>query len=103
VWRVAWVAATASGQETWTPQAILDDLTPRQGIAIPPAVLLWDGGTVANMAATIYEGRHFDRLLILADALEEAGCDNAEILAHLRGGGVHAKGCWALDTVLGKS
>jgi hypothetical protein len=75
---------------------------PFRPVTIPPAVLLWEDGTVANLPAAIYEGRHFDRLPILADALEEAGCDNAEILAHLRSGGVHAKGCWALDAILGK-
>jgi hypothetical protein len=41
-------------------------------------------------------------LAILADALEEAGCTDADILSHLRGPGPHARGCWALDLVLGK-
>ena len=44
-----------------------------------------------------------DRLPILADALEEAGCTNAEFLNHCRGGGIHARGCWALDLLLGRS
>jgi len=42
-----------------------------------------------------------DRLPILADALEEAGCDNAEFLNHCRGPGPHVFGCWALDLVRG--
>jgi len=42
------------------------------------------------------------RLLVLADALEEAGCDNPDLLGHLRGPGPHARGCWALDLLLGK-
>jgi hypothetical protein len=42
------------------------------------------------------------RLSILADALEEAGCTNAETLSHLRGSGPHVRGCWALDRLLGK-
>jgi len=41
-------------------------------------------------------------LPILADALEEAGCDDVDVLAHLRGPGPHARGCWALDLVLGR-
>jgi hypothetical protein len=45
----------------------------------------------------------FDRLPVLADALEEAGCTNADILDHLRGPGPHARGCWAVDLLLGKS
>jgi hypothetical protein len=41
------------------------------------------------------------RLLVLADALEEGGCSDGELLGHLRGPGEHARGCWALDAVLG--
>lgn len=39
---------------------------------------------------------------ILVDALEEAGCDNADILTHCRSGGPHIRGCWVLDLILGK-
>ena len=39
---------------------------------------------------------------ILADALEEAGCDNADMLARGREPGVHVRGCWVVDLVLGK-
>jgi len=42
------------------------------------------------------------RLAVLADALEEAGCDQADLLAHLRGPGPHVRGCWAVDLLLGK-
>jgi hypothetical protein len=66
------------------------------------AWLAWEGGTVPKLAASIYEERAFDRLPILADALEEAGCDAAELLTHLRGPGPHVRGCWAVDLVLGK-
>jgi hypothetical protein len=59
--------------------------------------------TVQQIAQTIYDERVFDRIPILADALEEAGCTNAEILAHCRGGGDHVRGCWVLDLLLGKS
>jgi hypothetical protein len=54
------------------------------------------------LARTIYEGRAFDRLPMLADALVEAGCDNPDVLTHLRGDGPHVRGCWAVDLVLGK-
>src|SRR5262249_2865626 len=43
-----------------------------------------------------------DRLAVLADALEEAGCLSADLLAHLRGPGPHVRGCFALDLILGK-
>jgi len=54
------------------------------------------------LARTIYEDRAFDRLPILADALEETGCDNADVLNHLRGDGLHMRGCWVVDLVLGR-
>jgi hypothetical protein len=47
-------------------------------------------------------GRALDRLPILADALEEAGCTDADILAHCRGPGPHVRGCWVVDLLLGK-
>jgi hypothetical protein len=54
------------------------------------------------LAQAIYEERAFDRLPILADALEESGCYNADLLAHCRSDGPHVRGCWAVDLVLGK-
>jgi hypothetical protein len=51
----------------------------------------------------IYEERAFDRLPLLADAMEEAGCSNDDILSHLRSGGLHVRGCWVVDLILGKS
>jgi hypothetical protein len=63
----------------------------------------WLTPTVLALAVGIYAERAFDRLPILADALEEAGCDHADILAHCRGDGPHARGCWVVDLMLGKS
>jgi hypothetical protein len=54
------------------------------------------------LAQAIYDDRAFDRLPILADALEEAGCTDADILNHCRRPGEHVRGCWAIDLVLGK-
>jgi hypothetical protein len=62
----------------------------------------WNGGAVPRLARAVYDGRRFEDLPILADALEEAGCTDAELLAHCRGPGPHARGCWALDLVLGR-
>jgi hypothetical protein len=50
----------------------------------------------------LYDERAFDHLPILADALEEAGCTNADILNHLRGPGPHVRGCWVVDLLLDK-
>jgi len=62
----------------------------------------WRTKTVVALANDIYEGRAFDRLPILADALEATGCDNPDVLNHCRGPGPHARGCWVVDLVLGK-
>jgi hypothetical protein len=73
---------------------------PFSPVAFDPS---WRTSTAVALAEGIYADRAFDRLPILADALEDAGCDAAELLAHLRGDGPHVRGCWALDLVLGKS
>jgi hypothetical protein len=62
----------------------------------------WGRRTIPNLAQVIYDEREFDRLPILADAVEEAGCSDAAMLAHLRGPGPHVRGCWVLDLLLGK-
>jgi hypothetical protein len=63
----------------------------------------WRTSNVMDLARGIYDERAFDLLSILADALEESGCHDAEILDHCRGPRTHARGCWLLDLVLGKS
>jgi hypothetical protein len=62
----------------------------------------WRTADVRALAIGIYQDRAFERLPILADALEEAGCTSAAILDHLRGGGPHVPGCWVLDRILQK-
>jgi hypothetical protein len=64
---------------------------------------LWRSETVLALATGIYTERAFDRLPILADALEEAGCDHSDILTHCRGPGPHSRGCWVVDLVLKKA
>ena len=56
----------------------------------------------ATDQSAIYRESVFDRLPILADALEEAGCTNAVVLLHCRQPGEHVRGCWVVDLVLGK-
>lgn len=65
-------------------------------------VLRWNDGTVPKIAQAIYDERRFEDMPILADALEDAGCDNEEILRHCREPGEHARGCWVVDLLLGK-
>jgi hypothetical protein len=71
-------------------------------VSLDPTMLTWNGGTVPKLAQVIYDDRRFSDLPILADALEEAGCDNAEILSHCRQPGPHVRGCWLVDLLLGK-
>jgi hypothetical protein len=62
----------------------------------------WLTSTVATLAQTMYESRDFSPMPILADALQDAGCEIDDILNHCRGDGVHVRGCWVVDLVLGK-
>jgi len=62
----------------------------------------WLTPTVINLAQAIYDDRAFDRMPILADALEDAGCTNQDILSHCRQPGVHVRGCWVVDLLLDK-
>jgi hypothetical protein len=62
----------------------------------------WRTPDVLSLANGIYEDRAFDRLPILADALQEAGCEDTEVLGHCRGNGRHVRGCWVIDLLLGK-
>ena len=70
-------------------------------VALDPSWLAWNDGAVRKMAQAIYDERAFDRLPLLADALEDAGCADAAILGHCRGG-EHVRGCWVIDLLLGK-
>jgi hypothetical protein len=62
----------------------------------------WRTSTAVALAAQMYDSRDFSAMPILADALQDAGCDNADILDHCRGTGPHVRGCWVVDLVLGK-
>jgi len=62
----------------------------------------WKTAPVLALAQAIYDERRFSDLPILGDALEEAGCTSADLLGHCRGPGLHARGCWVVDLILGK-
>lgn len=66
----------------------------------------WDGrwrtADVVGLARGIYEGRAFERLPLLADALMDAGCADEAPLGHCRSAGPHLRGCWVVDWVLGR-
>ena len=67
-----------------------------------PSWLAWNGGVVRELARAAYSDRCFTDMALLADALEDAGCADADLLGHLRGPGPHVRGCWAVDLLLGK-
>jgi hypothetical protein len=75
---------------------------PFRQVAVDPAWLAAGGRAVSRLAEAILEERAFERMPVLGDALEEAGCADAEMLAHCRGPGPHVLGCWLLDWVLGR-
>jgi hypothetical protein len=63
--------------------------------------LEWRTDTAVALARQMYEAREFSALPILADALQDAGCDDPAVLDHCRGPGPHVRGCWVVDSVLG--
>jgi len=115
-----WVAIGTVGSASFKPSrrseyepavaaqvGLLRDLfRPFRPLMLDPAMQTPQAVTLARAA---YEQRdlpagHLDpaRLAVLADALEEAGCDQADLLGHLRGPGEHVRGCWAVDLLLGE-
>ena len=104
-WEAAVGAARTTIHELRAAQCrVLRDLAgnPFRPVLVRGAWLAWEGGIVRRMAQEVYEGRAFDRLPILADALEDAGCADGEMLRHCREPGEHVRGCWAVDLVLGR-
>jgi hypothetical protein len=71
---------------------------PFRAVVFDPA---WRTEAVVALAAGVAADRAFERLPVLADALEDAGCADPDVLAHCRGGGPHATGCWVVDGLLG--
>jgi hypothetical protein len=77
-----------------------DTVSPFNPVALDPA---WRTEAVVALAAGIYADRAFERMPVLADALDDAGCADAEMLSHCRGDGPHVRGCWVVDLLLGKT
>jgi hypothetical protein len=106
---VAW--HTAFSNQHGVQASILREIfgSPFRPVLLPPSLPAWNDGLVVNLATAIYEGRslpsgHLDaeRLMVLADAIEECGCTDASLLEHLRGPGPHYRGCFAVDLLLGR-
>jgi hypothetical protein len=109
----AWLNAAEASHHSDEDEAAIASLI-RESIANPfrpvspdPSLLT---PSVVSLAHGAYDERSLPagtldphRLAVLADALEDAGCNNAAILDHLRGPGPHVRGCWPVDLLLGKT
>jgi hypothetical protein len=97
--------------ETAAQAALLKDIfgNPFHAVAISPSWLTWNDAIVPRLAQAAYDNCILPagtldnaRPAVLADALEEAGCSDEQILGHLRSGGEHYRGCFVVDALLGK-
>jgi hypothetical protein len=70
-------------------------------VAVRPEWMEWSEGAIPKLAQSIRTEEAYDRLPLLADALERAGCNEPAIIGHLRIGGPHLRGCWVLDLLTG--
>jgi hypothetical protein len=124
-WHAAWYASAEASQAVlrdeglpveWAEAraiqaALLRCLfgNPLHPMVLDPAWLTWHDGLIRQLAQAAYDERHLpsgylgpDRLAVLADALEESGCQDQNILAHLRSPGPHTRGCHIVDLLLGR-
>lgn len=76
---------------------------PFRASPLDPSWLAWADGLVPKLARSIYFDRAFDRMPILGDALEDSGCTNQTMIDHCHQPGLHARGCWLVDLLLGQS
>jgi hypothetical protein len=97
-------------ERAWQCRLLRDVVgNPFRTVALEPAWLAANDGAAARMARAIYDERALPegtldetRLGILADALEDAGCADPDIVSHLRAPGPHTRGCWVVDLLLGR-
>jgi hypothetical protein len=85
---------------SWRP--LIHDIFghPYYPVALSPS---WRTDTTLSLARQMYDSRDFGAMPILADALQDAGCEEAAILEHCRDANQpHVRGCWVVDLVLGK-
>jgi hypothetical protein len=102
-------AALAAGRRSQAP-LVCDIFSPSPPPTVDPSWLAWHGGVVVQLALAAYQERQLPsgfldnaRLLVLADAIEEAGCADPILIGHLRSGEEHVRGCFAIDALTGRS
>src|SRR5262249_29210620 len=100
----AWIGDWAVAAEMKAQCDLLRELfgNPFRPTTMDPSWLTWNGGTIGKLARVIYDERRFADLPILADALEEAGCGDVDLLAHCRGQADHVPRCWGVALLLGQ-
>jgi hypothetical protein len=109
--QAALLAATASDPDIeWLDQLKSREVAPvlycQFGDPLHPLDLCrpwWRDKTSVRLARSIYSAREWDQMPLLADALEEAGCEDTNLLRHCRGGEPHSRGCHVVDGLLGKA
>lgn len=69
-------------------------------VALEPRWVAWNNGFAARVAREMYADRCFDRMPVLGDILEDAGCADEFVLAHCRQPTAHVRGCWLIDHIL---
>lgn len=95
-----WITGEDRDDELARQAGLMRDIfgNPFRPVAVDPA---WLTSTVVSLAQGIYEEKAFDRMPILADALQDAGCDNDTVLNHCRAANqVHVRGCWVVDLLM---
>jgi hypothetical protein len=93
----AYVSATVESLDREVVQFARDWCRASWGPEFDPA---WRTSTVVTLSTQMYESQDFSAMVILADALQDAGCENADVLDHCRYSGPHARGCWVVELVL---
>jgi hypothetical protein len=94
-------AVESQHEERHSQSGLVRDIfgNPFRPVTFSPA---WRTDTALSLARQMYESRDFSAMPILADALQDAGCDSDDVLNHCRGPGSHVRGCWVCDLVLEK-
>jgi hypothetical protein len=92
-----------SGRDTEDPgqSALIREML---GNPLRPVTLFteWRTNLVQSLAHQMYDNHDFSCMPILADALQDAGCDNEDVLNHCRQPGEHCRGCWVVDLLFDK-
>jgi hypothetical protein len=102
---LSWVRTSGRGdalrEELADSHRVILDIfgNPFRPVTLDPS---WLTSTVDTLARLMYDAHDVSAMKILADALQDAGCDNADVLAHCRGPAPHVRGCWVIDLLLGK-